>query len=329
MKPTALKFLVCPACKNDLDLQARQPQAPEIMEGRLSCRGCRADYPILRGIPRFVEIGAYASSFGFQWNWFRTVQVDALNGTRESERMLEETSGWREEDYYGRLVLDAGVGAGRFAQVVAHKGGEVVGVDLTTAVDAAYLNIGHLDNVHLIQADIFRLPFRDGTFDMAYSIGVLHHTPDPGIAFQRVAAAVRPGGGLAIYVYHGYGIAHRFADLIRMVTTRLPLRVLFALSMLAVPLYYLYCVPGLGDMLRLLCPISMHPNWRWRWLDTFDWYTPTYQWKLRYPEVSRWFRLAGFRDVEIFDDPIRMRGIKTEMSGDWARAFRARRERNE
>jgi SAM-dependent methyltransferase len=312
MKRAALRFLACPACKDVLELHAVREEGAEVVEGRLRCRGCRAEYPVLRGVPRFVESGSYASSFGLQWNWFRTVQLDSATGTKASGRMLEATTGWTAADYRGRLVLDAGVGAGRFAEVVAGHGGEVVGVDLTAAIDAAYQNLGHLPNVHLVQADIFAMPFREGTFDLAYAIGVLHHTPDPPRAFQRVAATVKKGGSLAVYLYARYGPDHRCSDLIRKVTTRLPLRLMFSLSALAIPLYYLYRVPIFGRIPRLLCPISLHPDWRWRWLDTFDWYTPKYQWKFLYPEVMRWFRASGFRDIDLFDDPIRMRGIKTE-----------------
>ena len=208
-------------------------------------------------------------------------------------------------------MLDAGVGAGRFAAIVAKKGGEVIGIDLTTAVDAAYLNIGRQENVHLVQADIFAMPFRGGAFDLAYSIGVLHHTPDPRGAFGHVAAAVKQGGGFAVYLYAAYGPSHSCSDLIRKITTRLPLRMMLAIAAISIPLYSLYRVPGIGKVLQLLCPISLHPNWRWRWLDTFDWYTPRYQWKFRYPEVFRWFRANGFTDIEVFDDPIRMRGVRT------------------
>ena len=159
------------------------------------------------------------------------------------------------------------------------------------------------------------MPFRDGTFDLAYSVGVLHHTPDPERAFGRVAAVVRKGGALAVYVYARYGPSHRFSDAIRRLTTRLPLPVLRAISALAVPAYYLYRVPVISGPLGVVCPISRHPDWRWRWLDTFDWYSPKYQWKLLYPEVFRWFQANGFRDIELFDEPIRMLGSKAASAG--------------
>lgn len=310
MKPAAVEVLVCPGCKGTLRLSMTRRDGAEVLEGTLACRTCGAEYPVTRGVPRFVAHGAYAASFGFQWNLFRTVQVDSLNGTQESERALAAATGWTDGDYRGRRVLDAGVGAGRFAEIVARKGGEVFGIDLTTAVEAAYLNIGHHERVHLAQADIFAMPFRDETFDLAYSIGVLHHTPDPQAAFACVGGAVKPGGGLAVYVYARYGPGHYIVDALRAVTSRLPAGLMVVLSATAIPLYYLYRLPAVGKVLGLLCPISVHPNWRVRWLDTYDWYTPRYQAKFLYPEVFRWFRGQGFHEIEIFDGPIRMRGVK-------------------
>jgi SAM-dependent methyltransferase len=315
MREHALAVFVCPACKEELRLNAVATRRDDIITGDLTCPSCGSSYPIVRSVPRFVGSGEYASSFGRQWTWFRTVQLDSANGSSESETALRETTGWTRRDLEGRRVLDAGVGAGRFAECAAASGAEVYGIDLTAAVDAAHLNLGHRQNVHLAQADIFALPFRPDTFDRAYSIGVLHHTPDPADAFRRVAATVKPDGELAVYVYARYGLAHQSSDLIRRVTTRLPNGVMLALSSAAVPLYPLYRIPGVGKLLKLVLPISTLPDWRWRWLDTFDWYTPTYQWKYLYPEVFRWFEQNGFRDVKLFDGPIRMRGMKSQVAG--------------
>jgi SAM-dependent methyltransferase len=310
MKPTALDVLVCPACKAALDLKAATVQGQEILDGTLTCSACHLCYPIRGGVPRFVPDGLYANSFGRQWNWFRTVQLDSETGTSRSEEALHGATGWRDDEYRGRRLLDAGVGAGRFAERAASKGAEVFGIDLTTAVDAAYRNIGQRAGVHLIQADIFALPFRSETFDLAYSIGVLHHTPDPSTAFRRVADVVKPEGRFAVYLYSRYGISHRMSDVIRPVTTRLPLAVMWALSAAAVPLYYLYRLPVVGTIANLAVPISMERHWRWRWLDTFDWYTPKYQFKYLYPEIVRWYQDAGFHELEIFGEPVRMSGQK-------------------
>jgi len=119
MKRRLLAILACSSCKSDLVLSAGSTADDEILVGTLRCAGCGTEYPIVRGIPRFVRNGSYASSFGRQWNWFRTVQLDAVNRTGESEAVLAASTGWSERDYQGRLVLDAAVGAGRFAQVAA------------------------------------------------------------------------------------------------------------------------------------------------------------------------------------------------------------------
>ena len=310
MKPKLLELLVCPGCKGDLSLRADQGSGDDILSGALTCDACRAVYPVVAGIPRFVAQDAYAESFGDEWHRFRTVQLDSANGTTESETGFALKTGLAAGDVRGRLVLDAGVGAGRYAEVMARWGAEVVGVDLTRAVDAAAQNLRAWPSAHLVQADIFALPFRDETFDIAYSIGVLHHTPDTATAFRRVAATVKKGGQLAVYVYLAGGLARYFSDALRVITTRLPRPLVYYASATAIPLYFLHRLPIIGRVSQALLPTNTHPDWRWRWLDTFDWYTPKYQWKHRSPDVLRWFREAGFSDLYVADEPICVRGLK-------------------
>jgi SAM-dependent methyltransferase len=126
------------------------------------------------GVPRFVRSGDYAGSFGHQWHWFREVQIDSLNRMSVSEATLASTTGWADEDYRGRRLLDAGVGAGRFAERAAAKGAEVFGIDLSWRW-MRHQNIGRLP-ARTSEADIFAHGAAR-SFDLAYSIACFTTRP--------------------------------------------------------------------------------------------------------------------------------------------------------
>jgi hypothetical protein len=67
----------------------------------------------------------------------------------------------------------------------------------------------------------------------------------------------------------------------------------------------LYRIRKLGSLFYVFFPISMHRDWRRRWLETFDGYTPKYQSKLF------WFREHRFHKIRMSDEPIRMSGRKS------------------
>ena len=81
--------------------------------------------------------------------------------------------------------------------LAARHGARVVGVDLSSAVEKAKALCEGYPAVSIVQADLTRLPLAEGVFDLAFSIGVLHHGPDPRGAFREVARRVKPGGRLA------------------------------------------------------------------------------------------------------------------------------------
>ncbi len=299
-----------------LDL-LRCPQCGTAFSQEVGCICCAYGhvYPVRNGIPRFVATDGYTASFSLEWTKHRTTQLDGPH-SRESEETFAQKTGLQPADVAGKVVLEAGCGMGRFMDVVSRWGGRVVGVDLSYAVDAAQQNLGHRENVAIVQGDIFRLPFAPDAFDLVYSIGVLHHAPDCAGAFRALAPLVRPGGMLAVWVYD-HNPLYQITDLYRAVTTRLPKRWLYALAHAAVPLYYVHRLPGLGKLTRPLLFTSTHPDPAWRVLDTFDWYAPTYQSKHTYPEVARWFEAAGFTDLKLFEPPVAVRGRRpfTETGG--------------
>ena len=309
MKKRLLDFIACPECHNSLDLRSEVEENNEVKEGTLSCPKCNEIFNITDYIPRFVETDRYVDSFSFEWNMFHDVQIDILNNTHESENTFKYKTGFTEDAVKNRVFLDAGIGAGRFAEIVSRWGGEVIGFDLSFAVEAAYKNIGKRPNVHIVQADIFKPPFKKEAFDHMYSIGVLHHTPDTRKAFDSLVPFLKKEGAFAVFVYEK-GVYHRYSDLWRKVTVRLPLRLMYLFSAVAVPLYYIHKVPLIGPAFQFAFPTANWPEWKWRWLDTFDWYTPKYQWKHTYPEVYRWFAENGFKDMELFDYPVCMRGFR-------------------
>ena len=146
-----------------------------------------------------------------------------------------------------------------------------------------------------------------------YSLGVLHHTPDCHRAFQALTRLVNPGGRLCVWVYGHMGPWTRFSDLYRPLTTRMPHRLLHALCNLAVPLYYLNCIPIIGWLSRMILPISHHPRASWRVLDTFDWYSPTYQSRHTFRR-SDWFRAKRFRDLRLYKTPVSVTGRRPAAS---------------
>lgn len=199
---------------------------------------------------------------------------------------------------------------GRFADVASRWGANVVAFDLSRAVDAANINLSGRDNVCVLQADVFKPPFRESSFDFIYSIGVLDHTPDCEKAFRQLPRLLKPGGRIAIWVYHttdGFGIT---GELYRIITVHLPHRLLHTICRLAVPLYRLRPIPIVSNIAWRLFPHSVHPNPEWRVLDTFDWYSPRYQSRHSREEVEQWFRSEGLIDIRQFERPTSVAGTK-------------------
>lgn len=240
MKRRLLDYLVDPLCQGPLTLHVAEERPDgEIITGTLTCAQNGQSYPITRGVPRMIpgqmpeDKRETAAAFGWQWQEFTEMHAEYR------EQFLDWIQPIPSEFFAGKVVLDAGCGIGRHLHWASTFGAkEAIGIDFSAAVETAYQTVGHLPNAHIVQADIFQLPFRrgnDGLFDFIYSIGVLHHTPDPEGSFHALARHIAPGGTIHVWVYghENNGIVHYGIDPVRkLLTTRLPHKALYALSYL-------------------------------------------------------------------------------------------------
>jgi SAM-dependent methyltransferase len=314
MKRSLLDWLCCPQCGSGLALVQAHEQYGEIEAGSLDCRNCRVVYPIMRSIPRFVPSDNYAENFGFQWNRFRQTQLDSHSGTTISRTRFLRTSGWRPEQLAGRTVLDVGCGAGRFTEVALALGAEVFALDYSEAVDACRQNLRAHPKLHVLQADIYALPFAPGSFDYVYCFGVLQHTPDPRSAFAALPPLLKPGGELAVDVYLKYwGNLFYPKYWLRPLTKRVPQAKLFHLVERSAPVLLrlsraLGKLPHPGSLLRRLVPVANYEGVyplseqqlrEWAVLDTFDMLAPAYDQPQTSQAVHSWLNQAGLEEIHV------------------------------
>jgi 2-polyprenyl-3-methyl-5-hydroxy-6-metoxy-1,4-benzoquinol methylase len=310
MKAHFVDLLCCPETRQRLRLEASEHGASSIQSGWLVSDDGRKRYEIRNGIPRFVPQDNYAQSFGFQWNTHARTQLDSYTGVSVSRDRLFGVTGWQ-QDLTGQRILEAGSGAGRFTEILGGTGAEIYSFDYSSAVDANASNNGSNGRINFFQASIFDIPFPDETFDKVLCLGVIQHTPDPEGAFRSLAKQVRPGGELAVDVY-----ARRLSALLhwrfvlRPITRRMDRKVLYKVVRAVTP-----ALLPVAVALRKLCgnagarlvpvaefsylPLTPSLHRDWSILDTFDWYSPQYDFPQTLSTVSQWFAKAGFVDVVV------------------------------
>lgn len=242
MKRKLLDYLACPACDGQIDLASvSADDGVEIFSGELKCVSCARTFPIVRGVPRLADITkveadkqATAESFGWSWQQF------AHDDARYEQQFLDWIAPVQPGFFAGKAVLEGGCGKGRHTRRIAGWGAkDIVAVDLSAAVEVAFAATRGIENAHVIQADIYHLPLRR-LFDYAFSVGVLHHLPNPRGGFKSLVSKVKPGGYASAWVYgaENNGWIVRFVDPIRRVTSRISRNLLFYLARLPTAVMY-------------------------------------------------------------------------------------------
>ena len=318
MKHDLLRYLKCPSCGGAISISdVTGDDGEEILQGELSCNACSARFPIVRGIPRFANLSqiesdkaATAANFGWSWQHF----------SHHDELYAEQFLGWiapvEPNFFQGKLVLEGGCGKGRHTQLAARWGArDVIGIDLSDAVETAYAATRHLPNVHIVQADIYHLPLAR-VFDYAFSVGVLHHLPDPKAGFVSLASMVKPGGYISAWVYgaeNNEWITRWVNPVRESLTSRMNRRALLHLSKLPAAVVYAATKLLYGPLNKTTggARLAQHLfyneylkaiagfNWREQHAIVFDHLVAPTAYYLKRPEFEEWWKDIGARDVQI------------------------------
>lgn len=214
----------------------------------------------------------------------------------------------------GLRVLDAGCGMGRWLHFARKAGAEIVGMDVSPAIDVAAAREGQ--RADFVQADLRFPPFAPESFDLVYSLGVVHHLEEPLQGVRALAKLVRPGGELRLYVYRTLEDEPLWKRLIfgavtalRHVTTRLPYGAVHAVSWLvaaaATPLFLwprrILRSWVLGDRLTRNLPLVHYADVPFRMVvsEQFDRLVAPIEGRFRRSDVESWLRSVGFEVVAI------------------------------
>lgn len=302
MRESLVSALACPDCRADLTIAEARLSGAQIEEGLLACSGCDRRFPIESGVPNFVpaadreDVVQTTSGFARNWDEFNDVILDCekLN----DELFRDWIAPLEPESMRGRLVLEPGCGMGRWLRVAANYGPRMlIGVDYSTIAYTAARNVRHLDNVHVVRGDILHLPLKS-RIEVAYCLGVVHHTPEPERTFAAILDALAPAGVLTVWVYgaeNNRWITRLVTPLRKHITSKLPHRVLGVLSiLLALPVYLAVAASGwLPLPYRQYLRYLRHYPFRYMTHIIYDHLVPEIAHYLPRAELERWIARDG------------------------------------
>jgi len=256
MTPDLLNYLCEPITKAPLRLvNSIVAEDGNIQSGMLVAPSGNS-YPIVNGIPRFVDYvpTKTVQSFGDEWNHFNFIdfKTNWLNHT------VTNTFGSSDE-FKGKLIVDAGGGSGAQTKWFSEYGARhVILLDLSHSVDeVVQFNLTGIKNVDVIQCSIDAPPLRDQSIDgIVYCHNVIQHTPSVEKTAKALYALTADGGEFVFNCYplNDQGLIrwirfHFIYSPLRFVISRLPFAFIMAYSRL---MAFLRLVPGLGFLLEKL-----------------------------------------------------------------------------
>jgi len=263
------------------------------------------------------------NKFYHQKNWFL-----------HQQNWFLDRFGWKKLNNFNKFlktrskILDAGTGIGNSAKLFStNSKSQVFAIDASESIYFAYKKYGKTQNIHFLQADLRRLPFRKQFFDFICSDQVLHHTKDTETSFKNLTKYLKKYGLISIYVYNKKAPIREFADdFIREHTTTMTEKdcVEFSKDMtylgkilsqlkrkIKIPrdIPILKIKAGTYDVQRFIywyflkCFWAEDGNFERSVGVNFDWYFPKFAFRHTPDEVKKWYadtktKIVHFKEIE-------------------------------
>jgi len=242
-----------------------------------------------------IDLKGSPDRFGYEWNLYPEILPE------HEEQFRRWTVPLTPADWRSKQFLDVGCGMGRnsyWPLKYGAAGGVAIEID-ERSLESARRNLSPFPTMQVMRMSAYDLPF-EGRFDLAFSIGVIHHLEHPQLALEKMARAVRPGGRVLIWVYgaeNNRWLVSVLDPLRRMVFSRLPVGLTHHFSLY--PAVLLWALLRLGvrpiEYFRLMARFDFaHLR-----AIVFDQMLPRiahYWWR---GEVARMMEDAGLEDVRL------------------------------
>jgi ubiquinone/menaquinone biosynthesis C-methylase UbiE len=207
--------------------------------------------------------------------------------------------------------FDLGCGSGRWAKLVAPRVGRLHCIDPSPALDVAKRNLHGLTNVEFHAASVDAMPIGNDSMDFGYSLGVIHHIPDPQAALNDCVRKLKRGAPLLVYLYYAFDnrppwfqAAWRLSEILRHGVCRLPYPLRYAASqILALVIYW-----PLARLARLLealgvnvahLPLSAYRRLSFYTMrtDALDRFGTRLEQRFTRSQIARMLEQAGLEDI--------------------------------
>ena len=203
--------------------------------------------------------------FGEEWRQFDQSHLDQA----ELARVFEAYFAVFPWDRVARDArgFDLGCGSGRWAQFVAPRVAELHCIDASAAALAvARGNLRRLSNCRFHHASVDAIPLPDASMDFGYSLGVLHHVPEPAQGLRECVRKLKPGAPFLVYLYYAldgrpwwFRTIWRITDAMRRVLSKLPHAAKLVITTVIAAVVYFPLARGAAVLARIGGPAAAVP----------------------------------------------------------------------